>query len=352
MITTMPTGLKSELKKLAGGTIIALAEVLYPDDPTKDIIIARNLEAVAWNGKTWLASWFEIDPISQNKTPELWVRIDNVGGAVEKQCRDRGNLDGLDCSLYFISHALLSETYPISSFTFNIMKVVYDRDVVSVKLSVQNPMMLNCPTTQIHGSICQYPKFPGDPRCQYYGPLTTCNRTLADCLIRWPYSAPPLPRWGGATVCTYTFGDANCGYVITAYPTCDKSPEACALRFPSPYDRPSQALELPTTPVCSWELGDTNCRYNWGGVISFTDCGKSFNDCQARWPSYDPLPFDFLNCPYTFKDANCGYDGTRWGWCGKSYAHCLERFPQYYNWLIPFGGQLGILGELQDESDL
>jgi hypothetical protein len=140
-------------------------EVLHHANHTLDVRLATDLENVTWDSKVWTASSFELEAIeeqSSGNSPELWVRISNIGGLVEAELLARDNLDGDDAVIYFVSSVLLAETIPIFSATFNVMKVQCSVDVASVKLSVQNPMLLNFPSAQLHGSICQYPKFPSN----------------------------------------------------------------------------------------------------------------------------------------------------------------------------------------------
>ena len=201
---TLPTSLNNEIRKIASsGSILTLIEIPCTINSVNlDIRIVKNLADVTWNGHVWTKSWFEIDTIDETSTgnpPELSVSISNIGGLVEDQLILRNNLDGCECTIYFISSITTLTDYntPIFSVTFNVMKVKCSRDIATVKLSVQNPMLLNCPSFQLHGTICQYPKFSNsvltpDPRCPYVGAYTTCNRTLSDCLLRWPGGLLPF----------------------------------------------------------------------------------------------------------------------------------------------------------------
>lgn len=191
MITTIPTSIMQELHKLqSDGAVIYLLEI-----PEHSIQLARNTDDVIWDSKTWTKFWFEIDALTESSSgqvPELYVRLSNVGGFIESEILAHDNFEDSTCVLYFVNTNCLDETTPILSFTFDVMKVSCNEESVSVKLSVQNPMLLAFPVWKLHGSLCQYPSFPSDLRCGYSGLDTTCDRTISDCISKGNYA-----RFGG-----------------------------------------------------------------------------------------------------------------------------------------------------------
>jgi phage-related protein len=181
---TLPSSIMQELHKIASdGAVIYLAEI-----PEHGIRLARNTEDVTWDSKTWSKFWFELDPLSEStsgEVPELTVKVSNIGGFIEQEVVSHDNFEDSTLVLYFVNANCLSETTPILSLTFDIMKVSCDKNLVTIKLSCQNPILLAYPPWKFHGSLCQYPSFPSDPRCGYVaGVYTTCSRTLADCILR------------------------------------------------------------------------------------------------------------------------------------------------------------------------
>lgn len=192
MITTLPSSIVRELHKLnSDGAIICLAEI-----PEHAIQLARNTEDVVWDGKTWSKFWFELDDglseTTSGELPELTIKVSNIGGFIEVEVVAHDNFEESTLILRFISANCLTETDPILSMTFDIMKVTCDSQLVTIKVAAQNPMLLAYPPWKLHGSLCQYQHFPSDPRCGYTGGLTTCNRTMQDCQTRGMYA-----RFGG-----------------------------------------------------------------------------------------------------------------------------------------------------------
>jgi phage-related protein len=203
---TLPAAIKTELQKIAStGAMLYLLEIPYTADPSLDIRLVCNTEEITWNGYTWTASLFYLESIEESgsgKLPELMASMSNIGGLVEAQILARNNLDGCDCTIYVVNSLCLDETTPIWSATFQVAKVVINRQVASVKLSVPNPYLLNYPSTLMHGTLCQYPTYPGDPRCNYTPYLGSfagdgvCNRTIGDCQARWGSRVYSLPFGG------------------------------------------------------------------------------------------------------------------------------------------------------------
>ena len=200
MISGIPSSIVQELHKLASdGSVLYLLEIPYEPNHSLDIRLARNTDDVVWLGNTFLKSWFEIETIEESgagNVPELHIIMSNIGGLVEDQIIQRDNLNGCQATLYFVNSKFLGYSTPIFSATFDVMKPSCNRLTASIKLSVENPLLLNYPSWKYHGSLCQYPKFPGDPRCPYSGGLTTCNRTLTDCITRWGGVVTYLPFGG------------------------------------------------------------------------------------------------------------------------------------------------------------
>lgn len=181
MITTLPSSIMLELHKLTSdGAILYLLEI-----PEHAIRLARNTDDVIWNGYTWTKFWFELEAIpesSSGEVPELYVYTSNIGGFMEAEVIAHDNFEESTCTLYFVNSNCLTETVPVFSATFNIMKVSCNREKVSLKLSVDNPYLQAYPVWRLHGSLCQYQHFKTDARCGYSGAATTCDRTLAACL--------------------------------------------------------------------------------------------------------------------------------------------------------------------------
>lgn len=184
---TLPSSIMVELHKLnTDASVVYLAEIaIYTSGVVSTYIrLARNIDDVTWNSYTWQKSWFEIETISESSAgeiPELFIYTSNVGGLMEAEVLTYGTFADSTCTIYFVNTNCLTETTPIFSATFQIMKVTCNNQTVGLKLSVENPYLQAFPFWRIHGSLCQYPDFKGG-RCGYAGATTTCNRTLAACI--------------------------------------------------------------------------------------------------------------------------------------------------------------------------
>jgi hypothetical protein len=179
----IPSNVLEEMHKLhRDGSLLCLVAVA-----DANIYIARNVRDVVWNSITWVKSWFEIEGVTQDGSeyaPTIQIHFSNIGGYVEQIVRDNNMLRGMEAELYVINSKLLEDDEYIFYSKFQIKKPIVTRNIVTIVAGLDNPLMLAWPTWKMHDSICQYPNFPGDPRCPYVGALTTCNRTIVDCLER------------------------------------------------------------------------------------------------------------------------------------------------------------------------
>lgn len=179
---SLPTAILQELhKNNSDGSTIALVEI-----PEHSIYLARNTDDVVWDGHTWHKFWFEFDAVesaSSNNVPELDLITSNLGGLIEQEIIAHDNFRDCTCIIRFVNSNCLNETTPIMEVTFNIVKPVVSNTTVTLKLSVENPLLRSFPSWHYHGSICQYKQFKDD-LCGYSGAYTTCNRTIKDCLAR------------------------------------------------------------------------------------------------------------------------------------------------------------------------
>lgn len=179
----IPSNVMEEMHKLhRDGSLLCLISVAEAD-----IYLARNTKDVVWNSITWVKSWFEIDGITQDGNeyaPTIQVHFSNIGGGVEQTIRDNNMLKRMWAELYVINSKLLEADEYIFYSKFQIKKPTVSRGVATVVAGLDNPLTLPWPFWKMHDSICQYPNFPGDPRCPYSGELITCPRTLPGCIDR------------------------------------------------------------------------------------------------------------------------------------------------------------------------
>jgi len=179
---TPPSSIVQEMHKLhSSGALLYLAAI-----PSFSVYLARSLADIAWNGTTYQKSWFEVDGIAEDAdshAPELLVHFSNLGGMVEAEVLASNNFAKALVTLYVVNSNCLDEVEPIYSVTLQVQKVTCTKKLVSFKLGLSNPLLVSFPSWKFHGSICQYAQFKGE-LCGYTGALTTCDRTLTNCLER------------------------------------------------------------------------------------------------------------------------------------------------------------------------
>lgn len=179
---SLPAAILTELNTLnQSGALIYLVSV-----PNRGQYYARSRSDITWNSQTWHKSWFEIDGIGEDSgthAPELQISVSNIGGAIEADIIAHGNYSKDEIHIYAVNTNCLSETTPVFHVKLQILKVTCNRKAAVFKIGLNNPLLMAFPSWKTHDSICQYAEFKGT-LCGYSGGLTTCNRTLADCLVR------------------------------------------------------------------------------------------------------------------------------------------------------------------------
>ena len=180
---TLPTSIIQELLALASdGAVLWLLSL-----PEYDIYLARNTEDIEWpagSGIIYQKFWFNIGALkntSAGAIPDLTIEIDNVGGMVEEEVMAHNYFLGATCNIYIVNSKCLNESTPIYHVAFQVLKPTCDGKTVSVKLGIENPILMAFPSWKFHGSICQYRQFKG-PLCGYSGEGEKCDRKLEACI--------------------------------------------------------------------------------------------------------------------------------------------------------------------------
>jgi len=182
-----PDAVVEELHKPAYGAMLFLVEL-----PDFGKYYTNNISDVVWNGHTWVRLGFKIEPINEdstNRAPEFMIHLSNLGGLVEDELILNDNFSRAKINVYFVNNNTLDETDPIYQVnSMEIQQIVkVDRKIVSIKVGLDNPLLLASPSWVFHDAICQYAKngtlFKG-VLCGYSGAYTTCNYTLSDCIDR------------------------------------------------------------------------------------------------------------------------------------------------------------------------
>lgn len=176
-----PLSIVQEIHKLNTSSATVLLAAL----PDYNIYLARSLSDIVWNG-TYKAAWFEIEAMeedSSSNAPQLSIVFSNLGGMVEDEVLVNNGFPEATVEIYLVNVNCLDQTDPVYSVIMQVQKVTCTRETVTFKLGMSNPLLMAFPGWKFHDSICQYAEFKGE-LCGYTGVLTTCNRTLTQCIAR------------------------------------------------------------------------------------------------------------------------------------------------------------------------
>ncbi|MDQ5985866.1 MAG: hypothetical protein CSYNP_01583 [Syntrophus sp. SKADARSKE-3] len=181
-----------EKNKLAAASVFLLClRITIPEQDT--LYFVRNNEDIAWNGQIWMASSFDIDEISDLSTgenPQLGLRIPNFLSTSERivhdydlHCKNEG-FEPVIIDVYLINtRAVAANQFcdPESEYSFELISPSADPLWVTFTLGAPNPWNKRMPLNRVMRNFCRYRRFKMDPRCQYTGDETECDRTLTRC---------------------------------------------------------------------------------------------------------------------------------------------------------------------------
>jgi phage-related protein len=196
----MPLPLSStvfaEKNKLAtDGVFMPAMSIQIPGTATPFRIV-RNNANVTWQGETWVAFPFEIEPIdedSKGEVPQFQVRIGNVSRVAEAYlqsydlyCKTSG-FTPIVATIYALNSKDLASGVPIAEHEFELQKASTDAMWATFILGASNPFNRRYPKDRILRDRCRFGEpmntlygFKG-PLCKYAGAETECNRTLLAC---------------------------------------------------------------------------------------------------------------------------------------------------------------------------
>jgi len=167
-----------------------------------DARIACNADkSIIWNGYKWTALRVEIGIVRESKEeiPQVELRISNITSIPESYANDYEGLIASAVTFYEIDTNNLAETEDIRTFEAEITESNFDSLWAHFKIgSSPNPFNVQDPKDVMLKNFCRF-DFPNnvDSRCPYEGvTYTTCNRTLAHCIIRNPLKIDNR-RFGG-----------------------------------------------------------------------------------------------------------------------------------------------------------
>lgn len=185
-----------DLNSLSCDALVAALEIQVPSLDT--IYVVRNREAIIFNGNTYQPFEFQLGEVSYSKseTPSIQLQIDNTSRALENYIiqydtylKENG-IDGniIKCNIYVLNTNDLSEA--IYSDYMELTDFSCDNQWVSFTLGTESLFNKTYPPRKMYQNFCSF-KFK-DSACAYSGSLTTCNKTLTDCILR-----SNVTRFGG-----------------------------------------------------------------------------------------------------------------------------------------------------------
>jgi phage-related protein len=189
---TLSAALLLEKNKLATpNPWLILLDIKLPDDTM--FYICRNTEDIAFNGHTYTAFPFEIEPTketSRGEIPTVTLRISNVTQIFQAYVEAQdGGLDST-ITVRVVNAALLSENYAELEMVFDILATVSDAYWISFTVGAPNPLREDFPPHRYIAAHCNWAFKSFE--CGYGGASETCKRTLDYC-----HQLGNSPRFGG-----------------------------------------------------------------------------------------------------------------------------------------------------------
>ena len=149
------------------------------------IRLCRNTDDIEWNGETWAAFPFDLDPPKQSgdgELPRFAVRVSNVTRTVEGYLEQEGG--GVGASVRFIVVMLehLDQAAPALDEEFSVQSVSYDRNWVTFTLSGAANLFRRIPERRFLKNFCPF-QYKG-PECRSVSVITSCDKSLKACQER------------------------------------------------------------------------------------------------------------------------------------------------------------------------
>lgn len=188
MLTLSQAAIIEKNKINSDNAWLILLEITIPPTAHEVPIVmrlVRNTEDIMWNGLSWIAFPFELDPPKQSGTGELpnfTVRVSNVTRTVEGYLEQAGGGVGAQVRMMVIMSDHLYKTTPELDEEFSVQSVSYDENWVSFVLTGAVNLFRRVPLRRFLKNFCPY-QYKG-PECKATSLLPDCNKSYADCKAR------------------------------------------------------------------------------------------------------------------------------------------------------------------------
>ena len=181
MAKNLPANLILEKNKLATpNPWLVLLDIVLPDSTT--FYLVKNTEDITFQGRTYTAINFEIEP-TQHKTggeiPTVTLRVSNVTRVLQAYLEDLNGAVGAGVTIRVVNSAYLSEDYSELEMTFDVLATQADAQWVTFTLGAPNPLKRRFPPYRYIAQYCNW-EFKSR-ECNYQGSATSCNRTWDNC---------------------------------------------------------------------------------------------------------------------------------------------------------------------------
>jgi phage-related protein len=182
-----PEEIQEKNKLNATSVWIKLLEVVIPDGDT--LYLCDTNDNIVWNGNTYLPFPFtlpELHESSDGSVKEVSMTLSNVRRVIGNYIQDydyyrkNGGTENVIITLKLVNTAALDNLSPMS-WTFKVLSFTLSANDVTLNVGADNLVNRLFPYYRLSRS-CNW-KYKDSNTCQYAGALTTCNKSLADCVL-------------------------------------------------------------------------------------------------------------------------------------------------------------------------
>ncbi len=178
---SLSQNLISEKNKLSSDSPwLILLDIILNNEGETTIRLVRNTEDVDYNGNTYTAFNFELEPTkyaSQGEIPTLELRVSNISRLIQPYLEDLNGGIGSTVTITIVNHQLIEEDYSELEMTFDVLACSADVNFVSFSLGAPSLLRQRCPLYRYLALHCRW-KY-GSVECGHSE--GSCNRTLANC---------------------------------------------------------------------------------------------------------------------------------------------------------------------------
>ena len=183
MLNLSSAAILEKNKLSSDGAWIILAEINVA--PGLTLRLCRNTSDIVWNGETWVAFPFELEPPRQSAGGELpcfTIKVSNVTRTVEGYLEQAGGGVGIVVRLMVVMSNHLNLTTPELDEEFSVQSTSYDEEWVTFTLTGAVNLFRRVPLRRFLKNFCPF-QYKG-PECKATSALPTCDKSLSACQER------------------------------------------------------------------------------------------------------------------------------------------------------------------------